>query len=224
MCSSDLQKLSALLLALALCLSLSAPALAAEEIGLKTAAQQAVAGALTYGGASQISWAVWQDGKIIESGSQTAPPSDGQPERTAGGTVYGIGSVSKIYTTVAAMQLAEAGKLDLDKPVTAYLPEFKMADERYKQITVRMLLNHSSGLMGSSMGSGLLFDDPSEAATDQLLERLAVQRLKAGPGAYSVYCNDGFTLAQLVVEAVSGQEFMDYVRANILTQIGRAHV
>lgn len=214
------QKLSALLLALALCLSLSAPALAAEEIGLKTAAQQAVAGALTYGGASQISWAVWQDGKIIESGSQTAPPSDGQPERTAGGTVYGIGSVSKIYTTVAAMQLAEAGKLDLDKPVTAYLPEFKMADERYKQITVRMLLNHSSGLMGSSMGSGLLFDDPSEAATDQLLERLAVQRLKAGPGAYSVYCNDGFTLAQLVVEAVSGQEFMDYVRANILTPAG----
>ncbi|EOS65992.1 serine hydrolase domain-containing protein [Oscillibacter sp. 1-3] len=220
------QKLSALLLALALCLSLSVPALAAEESGLKTTAETAAAGAMTYGGASQISWAVWQDGKIVESGLDGGPredPSQSPLQALAAsvpGTVYGIGSVSKIYTTVAAMQLAEAGKLSLDKPVTAYLPEFKMADERYKQITVRMLLNHSSGLMGSSMGSGLLFDDPSEAATDQLLERLAVQRLKADPGAYSVYCNDGFTLAQLVVEAVSGQEFMDYLRANILKPAG----
>lgn len=205
------RKLSALLLALALCLSLCVPALAAEEDSLHTAAKQAAAGAMTYGSASQISWAVWQDSKILASGTQ------GSANHDAKGSVYGIGSVSKIYTTVAVLQLAEKGGLDLDKPVTAYLPEFKMADERYKDITVRMLLNHSSGLMGSSMGSGLLFEDPSEAAADQLLERLAGQRLKADPGAYSVYCNDGFTLAQLVVEAVSGQDFMDYVRANILT-------
>ncbi len=215
------QKLSALLLALALCLSLSVPAHAAEETGLHTTASHAAAGAMTYGGASQISWAVWQDGKTVESGTLKAPEeTGGAPQEAQAGAVYGIGSVSKIYTTVAAMQLAEAGKLSLDKPVTAYLPDFKMADERYKQITVRMLLNHSSGLMGSSMGSGLLFDDPSETAADQLLERLAVQRLKAAPGAYSVYCNDGFTLAQLVVEAVSGQDFMDYVRSSILTPAG----
>lgn len=221
------QRLSALLLALALCLSLNAPALAAEEDGLHTAARQAAAGAGTYGSASQISWAVWQDGEIIETGLDgwTPPEDEGlshlQALATAfPDTVYGIGSVSKIYTTVAVMQLAEAGKLELDRPVTAYLPDFKMADERYKDITVRMLLNHSSGLMGSSMGSGLLFDDPSEMAADRLLERLANQRLKAAPGAYSVYCNDGFTLAQLVVEAVGGQDFMDYVRANILTPAG----
>ena len=62
------QKLSALLLALALCLSLSVPAHAAEETGLHTTASHAAAGAMTYGGASQISWAVWQDGKTVESG------------------------------------------------------------------------------------------------------------------------------------------------------------
>ena len=214
------QKLGELLLALCLCLSLSVPALAAEEGGLKAAAGQAAAGALTYGGAARISWAVWQDGKIVESGSQTAPAGEGQPERAAGGSVYGVGSVSKIYTTVAVMQLAEAGKLELDKPVTAYLPEFKMADQRYRDITVRMLLNHSSGLMGSSMGSGLLFDDPSETAADRLLERLSTQRLKADPGAYSVYCNDGFTLAQLVVDRVSDVNFQDYLRANILDPAG----
>lgn len=214
------QKLGGLLLALCLCLSLSVPALAAEKGGLKAAAGQAAAGALTYGGASQISWAVWQDGKIVESGSQAAPAGEGRTERPVSGSVYGVGSVSKIYTTVAVMQLAEAGKLELDKPVTAYLPEFKMADQRYRDITVRMLLNHSSGLMGSSMGSGLLFDDPSETAADRLLERLSTQRLKADPGAYSVYCNDGFTLAQLVVDRVSDMNFQDYLRASIFDPAG----
>ena len=214
------RRLGTLLLALALCLSLSAPALAAEEKDLKTTAREAAETALVYGGASQISWAVWQDGKIVESGSQAAPAGEGQPKRTVSGSAYGIGSVSKIYTTVAAMQLVEKGRLELDKPVTTYLPDFKMADQRNRDITVRMLLNHSSGLMGSSMGSGILFDDPSELAADTLLERLAGQRLKADPGAYSVYCNDGFTLAQLVVEAVSGMEFMDYIQANLLKPAG----
>ena len=213
------RRFSALLLALALCLSLPVSALAAEPSQApETAAQAAAFAALTYGGARQISWAVWQEGTIIQEGSLAvdAASQPVQPE----GAVYGVGSVSKIYTTAAIMQLAERGKLSLDAPVTQYLPSFKMADERYRQITVRMLLNHSSGLMGSSMGSGMLFDDPSSAATDTLLQRLASQRLKADPGAYSVYCNDGFTLAELVVEAVSKQRFMDYVRTNLFTPAG----
>ena len=74
------------------------------------------------------------------------------------------------------------------------------------------------------MENGLLFDDPDPTATDTLLERLATQTLKADPGAYSVYCNDGFTLAELVVEAVSGQDFMDYVREHILAPAGLEHV
>ena len=217
-----LKKLSALLLALALSLTLTVPALAAE------AALPPADAALSYGQASQLAWAVWQDGTIVESGRRGGPREDSDAghlaglERSAAGdhTVYGIGSVSKIYTTVAVMQLAEQGKLELDKPVTAYLPAFKMADPRYRDITVRMLLNHSSGLMGSSMGSALLFDDASTVAVDSLLERLAPQRLKADPGAYSVYCNDGFTLAQLVVEAVSGMDFPDYLRARVLKPAG----
>lgn len=215
------RKLGALLLVLALCLSLSVPALAVEETDLAAAARQAAAGAMTYGGASQISWAVWQDGEFVSSGALKAPEeTGGAPEAAETDQLYGIGSVSKIYTTMAVMHLAEKGRLDLDKPVTTYLPAFKMADERYRDITVRMLLNHSSGLMGSSMGSGLLFDDPSTAAADQLLERLAAQRLKADPGAYSVYCNDGFTLAELVVEAVSKRDFMDYVAEIFLKPAG----
>ena len=98
-----------------------------------------------------------------------------------------------------------------DISVTAYLPDFTMADGRYTDITVRMLLNHSSGLPGSTIANGFLLNDPDTLAADTLLEELSSQTLKADPGAFSVYCNDGFTLAELVVEAVSGLDFMDYV-------------
>ncbi len=217
-----MKRSAALLLALLLSLSLSVSALAAEqqEKSLEETAREAAAAAMTYGEAASVSWAVWNQGKLV-SGALKAPEKEGgAPEAAPADALYGIGSVSKIYTTAAVLRLAQDGKLDLDKPVTAYLPDFKMADERYRDITVRMLLNHSSGLMGSSMGSGLLFDDPSTQATDQLLERLAGQRLKADPGAYSVYCNDGFTLAELVAEAVSGKDLMDYVAEIFLNPAG----
>lgn len=216
------QTLSALLLALVLSLSLVLPVSAAEsgETALDKAARATVGSAMTYGQATQASWAIWQDGKIVSSGSHQAAKGGGSAPLDSESPVYGIGSVSKIYTTVAVMQLAESGKLDLDQPVVKYLPAFKMADPRYKDITVRMLLNHSSGLMGSSFGSGMLFDDPSPIATTELLDRLSTQRLKADPGAYSVYCNDGFTLAELVVEAVAGTSFREYLQTNIFDKVG----
>ena len=120
---------SALLLVLTLCLSV--PVLAAEAGTLKDTAEEAAASPLTFGGASSISWAVWQEGEITETGSLAAPELPGGDMEEAEGDLYGIGSVSKIYTTAAVLKLAEAGKLELDKPVTAYLPAFKMADERY---------------------------------------------------------------------------------------------
>lgn len=193
----------------------------AEETvaSLEETAQSAAQGALTYGGADSVQYALWQDGKVVLTGS-CGSYSRTENRALTDDILYGIGSVSKIYTTVAVMQLAEAGRVSLDAPVTRYLKDFKMADERYRQITVRMLLNHSSGLMGSHFENAMLFGDADPVAADSLLEQLSTQRLKADPGAYSVYCNDGFTLAELVVEAVTGMEFMDYVRTRILKPSG----
>ena len=211
---------SALLLALMLSLSLSVSAMAEETVAsLEETAQSAAQGALTYGGADSVQYALWQDGKVVLTGS-CGSYSRTENRALTDDILYGIGSVSKIYTTVAVMQLAEAGRVSLDAPVTRYLKDFKMADERYRQITVRMLLNHSSGLMGSHFENAMLFGDADPVAADSLLEQLSTQRLKADPGAYSVYCNDGFTLAELVVEAVTGMEFMDYVRSRILKPAG----
>ncbi len=65
-------------------------------------------------------------------------------------TMFGIGSVSKMFATVAIMQLVERGLVDIDAPLVRYLPSFRMADPRFADITVRMLLDHSSGLPGAT--------------------------------------------------------------------------
>lgn len=164
-------------------------------------------------------YALIDNGKIVLTGRNG---SYSRTENTAltDGHMYGIGSISKMYVTAAIMKLQEEGKIDLDAPVTQYVPEFKMADERYKKITVRMLLNHSSGLLGSTFKGALTFGTYNEKVLDEFLESLKTQRLKADPGAFSVYCNDGFTLAEIVVERVSGKDFTTFLREKFILDLG----
>jgi CubicO group peptidase (beta-lactamase class C family) len=133
---------------------------------------------------------------------------------------YGIGSVSKMFTTVAVMKLVDKGMLDLDTPLTYYIPEFHMADERYKQITPKMLLNHSSGIMGTTLHNAFLQGDADTRYHDDFLEQLKKQRLKAAPGEYSVYCNDGFTLAEILIERISGMSFSKFIKSEISEPMG----
>lgn len=200
-------------------LFLPVPVFASEET-LNSSIQKAAQKALEDSKAVSLQYAVWDNGSITHTG-HVGTFSKSENRALTPDNLYGIGSVSKMYTTAAVMKLAEEGRLDLDQSVVTYLPDFRMADRRYKDITVRMLLNHSSGLPGSSLGSAELFNDPTcTIAADQLLDRLSNQPLKDTPGAFSVYCNDGFTLAQLVVEKTSGKSFEDYLRQEILTPMG----
>ncbi|MEI3611501.1 serine hydrolase domain-containing protein [Pseudogracilibacillus sp. SO30301A] len=130
-------------------------------------------------------------------------------------TMFGIGSVSKMYVTAATMMLVDSHKVDLDKPLTTYIKDFSMSDERYKEITPRMLMNHSSGLYGTHYGNSMLFDDNDTQNHDQLLEKLQTSRLKSKPGEYSVYCNDGFQLLEILVERVSGLSYTDFLETYI---------
>ncbi|MBQ1463456.1 MAG: beta-lactamase family protein, partial [Ruminococcus sp.] len=130
------------------------------------------------------------------------------PEKKAD-TLSAVGSVSKVFCTTAALQLYDQGLLDIDAPVTDYVPDFTMQDERYKDITVRMLMNHTSGLMGMELDDMMLYDDIDESYHQRFLGFLKNSRLKAEPGAMANYCNDGFTLLEIVVERVSGECFSD---------------
>lgn len=134
--------------------------------------------------------------------------------------MYGIGSVSKVFTAAAIMKLVQEGKIDLDIPIIKYIPEFYMKDLRYKKITTRMLLNHSSGLQGSSFKNVLLLGDNDTFQHDTLLEQLSKQRLKADPGVFPTYCNDGFSLAEILIERVSGKSFTEYLEQNFWNIMG----
>lgn len=134
--------------------------------------------------------------------------------------MYGIGSTSKVVTAAAVMRLADEGKLDLKKPLITYIPEFEMADERYRRITPEMLLDHSSGLPGSTLNNAMLLGDSDTENHDLLLARLKKQRLKSDPGDIQVYCNDGFTLAEILVERVTGLSFTEYIDREFSENLG----
>ncbi len=168
-------------------------------------------------GSTSGSIALVSNGRVVWS--QTfgrVNPAGKRPSRT---TLYGVGSVSKVVTTMAVMQLVDQGKVSLDAPVARYIPEFAMQSPQYKQITVRMLLDHSAGVPGTNF-SDLWGPVPIPSYVDGVLSGLRNSRLKTTPGAMNVYCNDCFTLAGVVVERVSGMAFQDYVSANILKPLG----
>ena len=117
------------------------------------AAREAVARELSTGIPSSATVAIMVDGKIVyaEGFGLRDRAKNLQVETD---TQFNIGSVSKIFTAASVLILEQEGKLSLDKPVTDYIPDFTMNDERYKDITVRMLLNHTSGLPGTNDKDG----------------------------------------------------------------------
>ena len=137
--------------------------------------------------------------------------------------LYNIGSVSKIYVTAAVMKLVQEGRISLDEPVRRYLPDWRMADERCGEITVRMLLNHSSGIPGTNLHDHLDLEEEEELYTGKYRNTPAYWRtvkLRARPGSFSGYCNDGFDLAAEVVEAVTGKPYIQWLREQITGPAG----
>lgn len=135
-------------------------------------------------------------------------------------TLFCMASLSKIVATVGTMLLVDRGLVNLNEPVTRYLRDFRMTGgEAWRRITVRMLLNHSSGLPGTHFADVLTIL-PVAGYAAQLERSLASQRLKHAPGEMAVYCNDGFTLIERVIAAVTGQPYVDFVSQEILEPLG----
>lgn len=150
---------------------------------------------------------------VIDKGLKTPPSTE---------TLFCIGSCSKMIATIATLILAERGLLELDQPLIRYLPEFSMADAGHRQITVRMLINHSAGFPGTD------YRNSSTAAPfpeyyQQVLKTLASANLKHPPGAMSCYSNDGFTLIQALVEALTQRSYVDFVKQEIFVPLGMTH-
>jgi CubicO group peptidase (beta-lactamase class C family) len=154
---------------------------------------------------------VWQQGFGCADKATSAAPQ--------AGTAYGLGSVSKMLATVAVMKLVDRGVISLDTPVYRYVPEFTMLSPDYRQITVRMLLDHSSGMPGSEYAD-CIGTEYLPGYVDRMMHTLAISRLKTTPGYMSVYCNDGFTMIEKLIPAVTGKSFARFVTDEVLTPLG----
>lgn len=173
------------------------------------------------GKASSGTVAIMDAGKIVYSeGFGMADRANSTPVDP--NTRFNVGSVSKAFCAAAIMALVDDGKINLDHPVTEYVPDFTMADSRYHNITVRMLLDHSSGLPGTIVANDFGYELNPDFY-QQVLTTLAQSHLKANPGEYAPYTNDGFSLAEIVVVRVSGQSYIDFVTQRILKPLSLDH-
>ncbi len=155
-------------------------------------------------------------------------------------TVFGVASVTKSFTALAIMQLAEAGKLAVDDPVTRYLPEFRTPDlEATRAITLHHFLSHTGGLpplpsrffafarsMEGDPAAGSKPAWSADHAPIDTYEDLMAYLAEGGyaplgpPGAQFSYCNEGFALLGAIIERVGEQPYETYVQRHILDPAG----
>jgi CubicO group peptidase (beta-lactamase class C family) len=135
-------------------------------------------------------------------------------------TPFVIGSVSKSFTAMAIMQLVEAGKVELDAPVRRYLPWFRVADENASRlITVRHLLNQTSGLSTKTGRSFQGNGDTSDAALERTVRKLRTSELTAPVGERHQYSTINYSVLGLIVQAVSGRSYERYVHTQIFDRL-----
>jgi CubicO group peptidase (beta-lactamase class C family) len=133
-------------------------------------------------------------------------------------TRFRIGSMNKMFTAVATLQLVAAGKINLDAPLGTYLTDYPNKDVA-KQVTIAELLDHTGG-------TGDIFDAQFDAHRLQLRTLQDYESLYGSrgpvftPGSKWDYSNYGFVLLGLVIEKVSGQSYYDYVREHIYAPAG----
>jgi CubicO group peptidase (beta-lactamase class C family)/D-alanyl-D-alanine dipeptidase len=136
-------------------------------------------------------------------------------------TVYRIGSVSKLFTDIGIMQLVERGELNLDAPVTDYLPEFRPKNPFGKPITLRQMMSHRSGLLREPpVGNYFETTEPSLAAT---VRSLNDTELVYAPETRTKYSNAAIGVVGYVLEARSHQPFATYLKHAVLEPLGMEH-
>lgn len=165
-----------------------------------------------------IAVAIVKDGKVVlEQGYGLRDRDSGAPVDAH--TMFAIASNTKAFTAAAIAMLADDGKLDTDDRVIEHLPWFRMSDPFVThEMRIKDLLSHRSGL---SLGAGdLLYWPTTDYTTREVVEHLAKVPLANGLRSGYAYDNILFAVAELVIEAVSGQNYADFLRQRIFAPLG----
>ncbi|MER7503179.1 serine hydrolase domain-containing protein [Nonomuraea pusilla] len=159
--------------------------------------------------------ALYVDGELHEAATGVVNRDTGVETTTD--SLFQVGSTTKVWTAALVMQLVEEGLVELDRPVTDYLPEFAVADGAV--VTVRQLLSHTGGFDGD------LFEDTGRG--DDCLDRYMEYLRGAGhvhaPGALFSYCNAGYCVLGALVARLRGTTWEQAVRDHLYTPLGVTH-
>lgn len=131
-------------------------------------------------------------------------------------TTFGIGSVTKVMTSAAVMQLVEQNKVELDNPLSQYLTSFQMQDNS-AGVTPRNVMTHHSGLP-SDIFKGMFSEQPEDYKC--LVNYINDEYMAGKPNQIRAYSNPGYTLLGHMISQVSGKEYPEYVQNNILQPLG----
>jgi CubicO group peptidase (beta-lactamase class C family) len=170
-----------------------------------------------------VAFALIDNGRVVATHFVSAgKPVDGDSR-------FQVASMSKWITAWGVMTLVEAGKLDLDKPVSSYLTRWKLPPSKFDNngVTVRRLLSHTAGLTDGLGYAGFKPGEPVQSLEASLTRTADASpghdgqvRVGVEPGTEFMYSGGGYTLLQLLIEEVSGQHFNDYMRATVLAPLG----
>lgn len=146
----------------------------------------------------------------------------GSTDSVTARTIFHLASVTKPFVATAVMQLADRGKVDIDAPVTRYLPYFKMNDPRASSITVKQLLTHTAGMpdVTDYHWERPEYDDGS---LERYVRGLADSTLVFTPGGGWQYSNIGFEVLADLIAKVSGESFETYIQHHILSPLAMRH-
>ncbi len=166
--------------------------------------------------------AIVRNGQVLLSkGYGKADLSKGtivDPDRT----LFRIGSLSKLFTETAVMQLVEQGKLDLDRDVNHYLKGIQVPKAFGRPVTMRQLITHTAGFEEGFFGYGRAHDAAAAVFSIRFLKDHMPARVHP-PGEMWAYSNYGIALAGLVVQQISGEPYELYIQRHILNPLGMAN-
>jgi CubicO group peptidase (beta-lactamase class C family) len=164
---------------------------------------------------------VVKDGTLLLAKGYGSADVANQVPVQADRTLFHIGSITKLFTWTAVMQLVERGKLDLHADVNRYLEDFQIPATYPEPITLHHLLTHTPGF-DDQLSNIFSFDPASLVSLDVYLEREMPSQVYP-PGDIIAYSNYGAGLAGYIVEQVSGEPYGQYVENHILEPLGMAH-
>jgi CubicO group peptidase (beta-lactamase class C family) len=185
-----------------------------------TAFDAFAAGDSIVGGATLI----MRDGRLLAH-HEYGQADRGRGEAMTDRAIFHWASITKTLTAIAIMQLRDRGKLSLDDRVTRWIPELRQVHDEYgsmDDITIRMLLSHSSGLQNPTWpwDSGKPWEPFEPTRWEQLVSMMPYQELLFRPGSRFGYSNPAFIYLARIIEQITGDPYETYIQKNIWTPLG----